>query len=66
MVNTPQELWSRRNDQPPPEGYELSKCTNCEDKTWEDHVFKDDLDDEVSMYGNLHLEHVYSYTNNRK
>ncbi|CAF1691947.1 unnamed protein product, partial [Adineta ricciae] len=64
-MNIPLELWSRRNNQPPPKVYQLCKCTNCEEKTWEDHVFNDDLDDEVSVYGNLHLERVHSYTNNR-
>ncbi|CAF1520678.1 unnamed protein product [Adineta ricciae] len=63
VVDIPKDLWRRNRKQPAPPGYELCGCIDCEHKTWEDHVLRDDLDDEVSTYGNMHLELVYCPTN---
>ncbi|CAF1529544.1 unnamed protein product [Adineta ricciae] len=56
VINIPKVLWPRILKQPPPPGHELCGCIDCEYKTWHDHVLRDDVDDEVSTYGNLHLE----------
>lgn len=52
-------LWPQTYSQPPPDGFELCQCGGCEKKTWEDHIIKEDEDDEVSPYGNLHIDYQY-------
>jgi hypothetical protein len=66
VVDIPTLLWPRSHTQPPPSGYELCGCTGCEHRTWEDHILQDDVDDEVSAYGNLHLDYIEYNTDNNK
>lgn len=50
-------LWPKSHGRPPIDGYELCGCTGCENKSWADHILKDDIDDEVSAFGNLHIDY---------
>ena len=52
-------LWPRRHGKPPSAGYEECGCNDCENKSYADHILKDDEDDNMSESGNYHLEEVY-------
>jgi hypothetical protein len=58
VVHIDRQLWPRSHRQPPPAGYELCGCVGCEEKTWADHILKDDEYDDPDN-GQLHLEEVY-------
>ena len=59
-------LWPRSCRQPPPYGYELCGCDGCENKTYQDHIIKEDDDNDVSPYGNLHIEYINYDTDDEK
>ena len=56
VVDIPSFLWPRSEKEPPPEGFTLCGCAGCENKTADDHIFKEDDDDEVSAFGNIHID----------
>ena len=49
-----------------PLGYEECGCIGCENKTYADHILKDDNDDNDSESGNYHLEEVYIESDNEE
>ncbi len=58
MVDVDLLPWPRSHKQPPPYGYEVCGCIGCENRSWADHILKDN-DNDDPKYGNLHLEEVY-------
>ncbi len=57
-------MWPRSYGTSAPPGFEECGCIGCENKTYADHILKDDDNDSES--GNLHLEEVYIESEDEK
>ncbi len=66
MAHVDRMLWPRNWGKSVPPDYEECGCTNCENKTYTDHIFRDDDDDNKSESGNYHLEQVYVESEDEK